>query len=186
MENQVLQNIRKRRSIRDFKKDQVPKELIETIVEAGLSAPYAERNSTFISVIQNKDILDEINDLAKATAVELAIEGLSDLGKDEEFHCLYQAPTLILVSAKEDSSSPDQDAGAVTQNMLLASESLNLGSCWLFYPILAFVLKKHASLKEKLNIPEGYKPCASLIVGYKSNENQEERTLNYNRVSYIF
>ncbi|MDQ0362395.1 nitroreductase family protein [Breznakia pachnodae] len=184
MQNQVLEVIRKRRSVRKFKNHQISKEQLETILEAGLLAPYSEEDSLFFTVVQNKEKIDELNVLAKQAAIDLEVEGLSDLGQVEGFHSLFEAPTYILVSAKQESSSPGIDAGAAIQNMVLSAESMGLSSCWLFYPILAFIEEKNKHLKHEFNIPEEYVPLTSVVIGYK-DEDVSPRKPNVNNVSYF-
>jgi nitroreductase len=53
--------------------------------------------------------------------------------------------------------------------MLLASESIGLGACWLYFPLQAFDGDKKDELLNELKIPNGFKPFTSMIVGYKEN-----------------
>jgi nitroreductase len=55
--------------------------------------------------------------------------------------------------------------------MLIAAESIGLGSCWLYFPLQAFDNDKNGELMEELKIPQGFKPITSMIIGY--NENNE-------------
>lgn len=50
----------------------------------------------------------------------------------------------------------DADYAAATQNLLLAAESIGLGSCWIFFVQLAFNSSQRSELREALKIPEGY------------------------------
>lgn len=95
------------------------------------------------------------------------IEGLQQLGIDENFHSQYNAPTLIIVSGKEQSVSPESDCAVATQNMLIAAESLDIGPCWIFLNILAFYSPQGFDLKKELQIPNGYKPFTSIAFGCK-------------------
>jgi nitroreductase len=65
--------------------------------------------------------------------------------------------------------------------MLLAAESIGLGSCWLYFPIQAFENDKNGELIEELKIPQDFKPIASMVIGYKENDEiniPEKRTKN--------
>jgi nitroreductase len=53
--------------------------------------------------------------------------------------------------------------------MLLAAESIGLGSCWLYFPLQAFESSNNEELLKELGIPNEYKPITSIIVGYKEN-----------------
>jgi nitroreductase len=42
----------------------------------------------------------------------------------------YHAPTVIIVSGEEKPLMPRFDCAAATENMLIAAESIDIGSCW--------------------------------------------------------
>jgi nitroreductase len=90
--------------------------------------------------------------------------GCGNMGEDIYF------TTLIIVSYKKDSVCAVYDCSAATQNMLLASESIGLGSCWLNFPLQAFETKQGEALLAELKIPKEYKPITSMIIGYKDQE----------------
>ena len=79
------------------------------------------------------------------------------------------ASTLILVSADQRSPIPlGADCAAAMENMLLAAESIGLGSCWIFFVTLAFDSPKREESKRELEIPEGYKVFYRAVIGYKA------------------
>jgi hypothetical protein len=127
-----------------------------------------EKNIAF-TIIQNKIFLSKINLFAKEFAKKSDMAWLQELGNTRDFNCLYNAPTLIIVSYKKESVCAVYDCSAVTQNMLLAAESLGLGSCWLYFPLQAFEYDTGDDLLKEIHIPEGYKPITSMITGYKEN-----------------
>jgi nitroreductase len=170
--NETIKIIKSRRSIRNFLEKQISEDNLNTIIEAGLFAPTGgtdfEENICF-TVIQNKNILKKINMLAKETAKESHLEWLKELGNNGDFNCLYNAPVFIIISVKEMTDSSIFDCSALTQNMLLAAESIGLGSCWLYFPLQAFDNDRNGELKKELQIPQGFKPITSIIIGYKEN-----------------
>ena len=120
--NETLQTIRRRRSVRVFKDQQIGDQELQVVLEAGLCAPNAGNQSWHFTAIQNGVILRKLNLAAKECARKLDNEGLRKLGNDETFDCLHGAPTLILVSADEKSPIPlGADCAAATENMLLAA-----------------------------------------------------------------
>ncbi len=69
--NQVLETIKNRRSVRKFKKEQLKDSEIEAILEAAIYAPTALNEQPWhFTVIQNKELLDEINTVSKKTLAE--------------------------------------------------------------------------------------------------------------------
>jgi nitroreductase len=171
-ENKILQIIKQRRSVRSYAEKQVSESDIATILEAGLYAHNGGGNigeDVFFTVIQNKELLRKINFLSKEAAKKSPLAWLRDLGRNEQYDGLYDAPVLIIVSYTENAPSAAFDCSAITQNMLLAAESLGLGSCWLYFPLQAFEYDKNGALAEELQIPVDYKPVTSFILGYKTD-----------------
>jgi nitroreductase len=152
---------------------QISDDELNAILEAGIYAPNGSGNiEDFIhfAIIQNNEILDKINIMAKESAVQTQIQNLVELGNIKEYNCMYNAPTLIIISYNKEWIQPETDCAAATQNMLLAAESIGLGGCWLYFPLLAFNSKDGSKLLEELNIPIEFKPIQSIIVGYKHDK----------------
>jgi nitroreductase len=183
--NETLQIIKRRRSVRDYQDKQVPDADLQTIIEAALYAPNVGGNLTtdlHFTVIQNKTVLQKINTLAKEFACRT--DYLKDLGGDSDFVCIYNAPTLVVVSDKEQPAA-ETDCAAATQNMLLAAESLGLGGCWLYFPLQAFYTPQGGELLKDFQIPHNYKPMTSLIIGYKRDETVDVPKRETRNIVYI-
>ena len=119
----TLDVIKERRSIRKFKPEQIKEEELQAIVESGLYAPSAiNKQSWNFTVIQNQEILAELNEATKNVARNLDNEALKRIGENEKYNCFYYAPTVILVSGKDEERSKVMDCSAATQNMLIAAE----------------------------------------------------------------
>lgn len=167
--NETLKIIKQRRSIRSFKDEQIKEHELQAVLEAGLYAPNAGDQAWHFTVIQNMELLYRLNLAAKEAAKQLDIEHLRELGNNEKFNCLYGAPVLIIVSGNEQAPVPlEADCAAATQNLLLAAESIGLGSCWIFFVMLAFYSPQGSELRKEMKIPEGYKPYYSAVLGYKN------------------
>jgi nitroreductase len=168
--NETLRVIKQRRSIRSYKDEQIKDDELQAVLEAGLYAPNAGDQAWHFTVVQDKQLLEKLNLAAKEAARLISIPHLKDLGNDEQFDCLYGAPTLIIVSGSEQAPMPlEADCAAATQNMLLAAESLGLGSCWIFFVLLAFQSPQGTELRKELKMPEGYRPYYSAVFGYKND-----------------
>lgn len=168
--NGTLKTIKQRRSIRRFKDEQIKEEELQAVLEAGLYAPNAGDQAWHFTVVQNKEMLDRLNLTAKEAAKHMDMEHLRKLGKDEGFNCLYGAPTLVIVSGNEHAPVPlEADCAAATQNLLLAAESIGLGTCWIFFVLLAFYSPQGSELRKELKLPEGYRPYYSAVIGYKQD-----------------
>lgn len=184
--NETLKIIKRRRSIRSFKNEQIKNEELQAVLEAGLYAPYAWDQSRHFTVIQNKELLDRLNRAAKEAAKQMDMGHLKELGNNGEFNCLYGAPTLIIVSGNEQVPIPKEaDCAAAAQNLLIAAESMGLGSCWIFFVLLAFDSPQGAGLLEELKIPDGYKPYYSVLIGYKDAGTVDIPERNADPITFI-
>lgn len=184
--NDTLKIIKQRRSIRSFKDEQIKEEELQAVLEAGLYAPNAGDQAWHFTVIQNKEILDRINLTAKEAAKQLDIEGIGGIATDEKYNCLYGAPTLIIISGSEQVPIPlEADCAAATQNLLLAAESVGLGSCWIYFIMFAFNSPEGPQLRKELKIPEGYKPYYSVVLGYKKAAAAEAPDRKPDLITYI-
>ncbi len=171
MTNETLQIIKQRRSIRHYKNEQIREEVLQAVLEAGMHAPNAGDQAWHFTVVQNRELLERLNLAAKEAARQSGIQHLSELGSNEEFNCLYGAPTLIIVSGDQNTFVPlEADCAASTQNMLIAAESMGLGTCWIYFVQMAFSSSQGADLRRELKIPEDYKPYYSAVFGYKNEE----------------
>ncbi|OFI01555.1 FMN reductase [Clostridium acetireducens DSM 10703] len=164
--NNVIETIKNRRSIRRFTEEQIQDTHLNAILEAGIFAPTGHNDQPWhFTVIQSKDMLNYISTKTKEFMAKSEEEWISAMGKSERLHLFYNAPTVIIVSGRENSYSPLIDCSAATENMAIAAESLNIGSVWVGLVNHFFEHKEEVS---KLNIPEGYVPYYALCIGYKN------------------
>ncbi|NSW54306.1 MAG: nitroreductase family protein [Anaerolineae bacterium] len=167
--NETLAVIRQRRSIRRYQPEQISDAERDAILAAGQCAPHAGAPVWHFTAVQNRVLLQRLNQAAKAAVRQMGIPGLLPLAENEAYDCLYGAPTLVIVSAAEASPlPPEADCAAAVQNMLLAAQSLGLGSCWIFFVTMAFLSPQGGELREALRLPAGYKPLFSAVFGYPS------------------
>jgi nitroreductase len=129
--------------------------------------------------------LDKINYLAKENLKSHVVEDLKALGNDVNYHGLYEAPTLIIISGRKEFIPLEFDCAAATQNMLLAAESIGLGSCWVYFPMFAFDSTQAGDLLKELKIPMGYSPYCSLILGYKEGSAVDKAERKLNPITFI-
>ena len=163
--NDVLKAIAGRRSLRRFKPDQIPDADLQAIIDAGLAAPSGHNDqSCFFTVIQNRELAKEISDGSKAEMRKIPVPWIAEAGKNEQYHIFYEAPTIIIVSARKDTVSPAADVCAAIENMLIAAESLGIGSCWIGFAKFYFNRPERA---KKCGLPEGYEVHWGISLGYK-------------------
>jgi len=186
--NLVLETIKNRRSIRKYKEDQIEAEKLAAIIEAGLYAPSGHNKQPWhFTILQNKKIMDKISEGTKEMLLDSETPIFRRMAKNKNFHILYNAPTVIIVSGKREGAySMDADLAAATQNILLASESLGISSCWIGLVVAYFNKGNDTVAKnEEIGIPEGYEVQYAITLGYSALEGKTEphkrveNTVNY-------
>ncbi|HAT71952.1 MAG TPA: nitroreductase [Elusimicrobia bacterium] len=183
MKNPVLEAIRNRRSIRKYLPDQIKDAELKAILEAGAYAPSAHNEQPWhFTVIRDRQLLDRISEKSKELMAAEDTDWIKKMGRDGAFHVFYRAPAVVVVSMRKDAMSPLVDCSAAIENMLLAAESLEIGSCWIGLVRYYFSIKSELPL---LNIPEGYEPCYAVTLGYKAQHPGKPLPRKKNAVSYI-
>jgi Nitroreductase len=174
--NEVIENIFSRRSIRKYMKEQIRDEDLSVILEAAKYAPSGGNSQTWhFTVLQNKEKLMELNKFVRAAFEKLEVDENTyksmrsgkAAAKNESYSFYYNAPTLIIVSNERDYGNAMADSACAIENMLLASNSLNLGSCYINQLTWFGDDKDLRTLLTEFGIPEGHRVCGSIIVGYR-------------------
>ncbi|MGO9014072.1 MAG: nitroreductase family protein [Dissulfurispiraceae bacterium] len=184
--NETLRSILNRRSNRAFLAEQIKEEELKTIIEAGIYAPSAHNQQSWhFTVVQDKQLLDQLSDDAKVAAKHFDDKLIQQLANNEKFHAFYNAPTAIIVSGEEKAMMPEVSCAAATENMLIAAESIGVGSCWVAFVGFAFGGEKGKDYLKRLGIPEGYKPSHAVALGYKKIEHAKAPARRENTVNYV-
>lgn len=156
---ETLEAINKRKSIRAYKDEQITKEELDAIVGVANKAPNA--GPFQVTVIQDKEFLDEIN--KKTKEFMLSCEGfMRERASIPGYEPLYGAPTLIVISAPEGPFTQINVAASAT-TMILAATDLGLATCYVVSSMATLT-----QLKDKLNLPEGFEPVSGILVGYEA------------------
>ena len=182
--NEVINTIKIRRSIRSYRQEQIKQEEIDLIIESAIYAPSAHNQQPWhFTVIQNSELIHYISEKSKELMAKSEIRWIKSLGLNKKRDITYGAPTLIIVSGRNDAVFCKEDCSAAIQNMLIAAESLNIGSVWL--GLVTFFFNLIEEIK-KLEIPEGYTPYYVVALGYKTNEKEQNAPKrNFNVVNFI-
>ena len=181
--NEVLETIKSRRSIRKYLPEQIKDEELDMILESAIYAPTGHNDQPWhFTVIQNKELIDEMSAESKKLMAESPVDWMAKMGKAEHLHLFYNAPTVVVVSGKKDTVSPFADCCAAIQNMLITAESLDIGSCWI--GLVKFFFNDPQNV-EKLNLPENYEPYYAVCLGYKGSSSNVAPERNIDVVNYI-
>ena len=152
--NEALQNIYDRRSIRKYKAEQITKEQLDAVVQAGVCAASGKNGqSAIIVAVQDKETRDELSRLNAAV-----------LGtKSDPF---YGAPTVLIVLADADSRYAVQDGSLVLGNLMNAAHAIGLGSCWINRAEEVFNSAEGKTLLAKWGIEGSWIGIGNCILGY--------------------
>ena len=154
----TLESIKTRRSIRKYKSDPVPQELLNKIIDAGLYAPSGMgRQATIILSVTNKEVRDQLSKLNARI-----------MGTDTD--PFYGAPAVLIVLAKKDCPTGIYDGGLVMQHLMLAAHELGLGSCWIHRAKEEFELPEGRELLKSLGIEDEYEGIGHCIIGYADGD----------------
>jgi nitroreductase len=165
----VMDAIRQRRAVRDYKPESVTANLLRRLIVAASWAPSAVNEQPWrITVVTDRALLDEISTRAKTSMLETLAamprpshfrETLSDPG----FHIFYHAPALIVISAPMDGQWCREDCALAAQNMMLAAHGLGLGTCWIGF---AQGWLNTAEGRRAIGLPSQDLAVAPIIVGH--------------------
>ena len=177
--NPVLRNIMERRSIRQYLDKPVEHEKLEVIVRAGINAPSGmNRQPWIVRVVEDQKLIADVNEVYKKANAE-------QVSRDKTFKNMFRnAPNLICVCTPANGGG-ELDAGLLGENMMLAAQSMGLGTCCLGGPVRW--LNSNADAKfflDRLDIPEGYKLNYILAIGYP-DEQPDAKPRDASKVKYI-
>lgn len=175
----MLEIIKRRRSVRNYRTEQIKEEELEAILEAAIYSPSGHNcQPWYFTVIQNKVLIDHISDMTKQIMTKSNLDKVQKLGNAENYHVFHNAPTIVIVSGNMEVKSaielpglnvppytPLAECSAAIQNMLLAAESLDIGSCWVGFVNYFFTRTEEVA---KLEIPANFKPLFAVCLGYKN------------------
>ena len=157
----VLSNIMARRSIRKYLDKPVEHEKLEAVALAGINAPSAmNRQNWAVRIIEDQKLMADVKGQTR------------------------NAPNLICVCAPADGRF-DLDAGLLGENMMLAAQTLGLGTCIQTGPIRFLTTDEKAkAFRDSLDIPEGYKLLFVISIGYP-DEQPDAKPRDASKVKYI-
>lgn len=184
--NDVLKAIFERRTVRDFKPDQIKNEDLKMILEAGHQAPSAwNRQPWHFTVVQKKSLLDRIVDSAREPLKSSEMAKAMPWLVAPTFHYFYHAPTVIWISGQTSNENASGDCAIAVMNMVYAAQSLGLQSCVVITVLPAFETEEGPGFIKELGIPEGFKLLYALALGYTSKPLPSAAPRKENFVNFI-
>ena len=144
----IIKEISNRRSVREYKPDDVADELIIEIIKAGQFAPTAKNNQAVeFVVVRNQETKEKIFEIVGQEYVK-------------------EAPVLIIPVIDETKSIlPIQDLSVASENIFLQAVALGLCTVW-----KSIRPEWKDGVKQLLKIPENFLAINIIPVGYPKNK----------------
>ncbi len=143
----VMDAIKKRRSVRKFLDKPVEDEKVMRLIEAANWCPTASNMQAYrFIIISDQKLKEELVRIGGASFIKDAPLGILVVYSNETGNIEYQDYI--------------QSASAAIQNILLAACDMGLGTCWICD------LPPKERLRELLGIPKNYDPIAYIALGY--------------------
>ena len=174
MDNEVIMALKTRRSVRNYKPDQITDDELKTVLEAGTWAPTAMGyQDPWIVAVQNPGLLKKISRMNAAV-----------WGRDID--PFYGAPTYVLVFASDPAQWKNgvPDGSLVLGNMMNAAHAIGLGSCWINRESEMFATEEGKALMKEFGLPDGLIGIGALALGYPAGpaRDPKPRKENYYRI----
>jgi len=171
--NEVIKNIKMRRSVRYFEQKDIEPEILKEIIYAGNLAPTGMNAQPWRFVVVNgKDFRNKLSELAlpryKQWLEKMPPEFKSMREEvDAKVHdpAYYDAPAIIFVIGK--GMTKDLDCPMVCQNIMLAARSFGIGSCWVFIGQLPL---DDITVRKTLELQEDEKVFGPIVLGYPKGD----------------
>ena len=155
---ETLKTIRERRSVKSYKPDMVPEEIVQKIVEAGTWAPSGMgKQSPIIVAVTNKELRDRLS------RMNAEIMGTS-------IDPFYGAPVVLIVLADKRVPTHVYDGSLVMANLMLAAQDQGIGSCWIHRAKQEFERPEGKEILKSLGIEGDYEGVGHCILGYPKGE----------------
>lgn len=194
----ALEAILTRRSTRNYRQDAVEAEKIEKILEVARQAPSGGNNQTnHFLVIRNPEVLRKLALMAEEAFAGMEItedtyKSLKNsivLSKRGGYVFYYNAPVLIVVANRNDYGNNIADCACAIENMMVAANALDLGSCWINQ--LKWLNEEPGIVDylRALGMKEDERVYGSVIIGYPASDsglpNRSLMPQKGNEVTYI-
>ena len=168
--NEALKNLMDRRSIKKYKSDMVPMEIIDQICEAGKYAACGRgAQAGLIVAVTDKALRDRISALNAAV-----------MGTDTD--PFYGAPVVLVVLANKEVPTYLYDGSLVIGNLMTAANALGIGSCWIHRAKQMFESEEGKQILADLGIEGQWEGIGNCVIGYAD----EEKTAKPRKENWVY
>lgn len=147
-----------RRSVRQYKPEQISDALLDAVLEAGVYAPSAMNNQkTVLVAVRDRETRDRLSRMNAAV-----------MGADHD--PFYGAPCVIVVLGDPAQGTWVEDGSLVLGNLMNAAYTMGLGSCWIHRAREVFDTPEGKALLREWGLPESLRGVGNCILGYPDQE----------------
>ena len=176
---EALEAILTRRSTRKYKSDAVEEKKLDQILQAARQAPSGGNNQTsHFLVIRNRDVLRKLIGMTEAAfagmeiteATYASLKHAITASKRGGYVFCYNAPVLIAVANRRDYGNNMADCACAIENMMVAANALDLGSCWINQLRWLNEEPELVEYLQSLGMKEDERIYGAVIIGYPATE----------------
>lgn len=174
----VIENIMARRSIRQYKPQPVNRDTLQRILECGIHAPNGmHRESWQVRVTDNADFINGLTELYKKENPKAA--------ERPGFRNMFNnAPTVVFIAYDTTYDLSQVDCGLLGENIILAAQSLGIGSCCLGGATRFMETPAAAEYLKRLHLPDTHRLLYAIALGYP-DEAPEAKSRDMSKVKFI-
>ena len=178
MNNEVINVIMARRSIRQYHAVPVGRDTLMQIMTCGINAANGQNKQSWdVRVVDNPTTLAQIQDLMAT--------GNTALNPDMVKGCMRGAPVMVFIARDLNYDFSAYDCGLLAGNMMLAAQSMGVGSICLGSPV-RFIndAENSAEILNILGYSENYELCLCVGLGYAA-ETPAAKPRDINKVKFL-
>ena len=189
----LMDIIKARHSIRKYTKEQIRREDLEKILEAGNFAPNAGGGQRSMMVaVNNAELTTKIGRMNLAKFDRSSLEG-SYVSKEQP-SCIddpaikngfYGAPCVVAIFGQSNFMFRIADAFCMAENMVLQATELGIASCMISRGEETFVSEEGRKLLKEWGIPDNYICSCFVILGYIDGEQPQSKPRKPGRVMIV-
>lgn len=169
----VIECMNTRRSVRAYRDEVLPKEMISELITLGTKAATGSNMQPWgFLTIQGKEKLNTMSEQIKQELLENMasyphLEQYKSWLENPEYSVFNHAGNLIAVYGNKASYYYREDCTLAAGNIMLAAHSMGIGSCWIGF---AEYYMNSREVKAQYQIPEEYELVCTMVLGYKKAE----------------
>jgi len=155
---EAMHNLLHRRAVRSYTDQQVPDDLLDRVLEAGLYAPTGmNTQNIYMVAVRDRETRDQL------MRMNAAIWG-------RDFDPFYGAPCVIVVLGDTEIYPVVENGSLVLGNLMNAAHAVGLGSCWIHRARQTFETEEGKELLRKWGLPDTLVGIGNCILGYPAED----------------